>query len=240
VADLEIDYLSEPIITASQDKVYFLDREFLSHGKDHAISRAPHTPCLRHRVGSWWIDNDSDQNETIVRLWAKTSERKYDVPRHCSFALPDGEIELRVWDIERYVMVLTVSGSHPRTTRPGTHESGPGAITRDGLEDAEERVRTLFTEKPRTRTVLAALYREYLTAGAGAPRPLTREEARRCLSMDSPSSIDTALQDVQRAIWGEPGHADKIPVYLINRGLLKPEHQGMVPHRDCAHRRPGR
>lgn len=241
MADLKIDYLLfEAIIAAKQDEVYFLDRDFLSEGRDESISRMPNCPCLRHRVGSWWIDNDSDQNEALVRLWVKSGERKYDVPRRCSFALPDGEVELLVWDVKLYQVGLTVSDSDLRSTRPGAHKSNLDVITHIGREDADKHVRTLFAEKPRTRTVLAALYREYLTRGAAAPKPLTRKEASNCLSIQGLSQVDTALQDVQLAIWNELGHAEEVPGYLINRGLLKAEDQMLIPHRDCAHRRPGR
>ena len=92
MADLRIDFgRFSTVIDANPDQPYYLDREFLSGGEDTAISRAPNTPCLRHRVGTWWVDNDSDRNEAIVLLWSSNERQKFTVPRRCSFALSDGD-----------------------------------------------------------------------------------------------------------------------------------------------------
>jgi hypothetical protein len=232
MANLEIDYHIYSVFTVDEDTSLFLDREFLSRGEDLAVSRAPDAPCLRHRAGSWWIDNDSDRNEATVILWA--AEGKHEIPRQCSFALPDGEVELFPWDGERYKVALAVSGSDLDQTRPGSGRSRrPEPITLVGLEDADPRVQELFKQKPRTRTILAALYREYLTRGSSVPRPLSRDEVRQCMGFTTPAPVDSALQEVQRAIWGESGHADEVPGFLINRGHLKLEHQMVIPHREC-------
>ena len=142
VADLKIDYHRfEAIISADQDKTYYLDRLFLSDGDDESISRRPYAPCLRHRVGSWWVDNDSDRTEATVRLWVKSGSRKYDVPQQCSFALPDGEVEVLLWDVERYRVGLVIASSDVQQTRPAKVALDPfsqeGGMTLVGLLEAE-------------------------------------------------------------------------------------------------------
>jgi hypothetical protein len=236
VAVLSVNYLLYPPFIADEERPYFLDREFLSHGDDRQISRAPDAPCLRHRAGSWWVDNDSDRNEAVVTLWSSVTGRQT-IPRRCSFALPDGDVELFPWDGERYKVALTVSGSDHLQTRPGHQRTRRrSAVTVVGLGEADRRVADLFKNKPRTRTILAALYREYLTRGHAEPRTLTREEARKCMGFSTPAPVDSALQDVQRAIWGQLGHADEIPRFLVNHHHLKADDQMLIPHRHCGHR----
>jgi hypothetical protein len=237
VATLDIDYHLYPVFAADEDRTYFLDRDFLSHGEDRKLSRAPHSPCLRHRAGSWWIDNDSDRNEAVVALWSKDTGR-HRIPRQCSFALPDGDIELFPWDGEKYQIALRVAHSESDRTRPDADQSPPPtAKTQIGHLEADRRVTELFEQRPRTRTILAAIYREYLTRGHTTAKPLTRDEARRCMGLNTPAQIDQALQDVQRAIWDELGHSENVPQFLVHRDLLRPEDQMLIPHRDCAHAR---
>ena len=165
-------------------------------------------------------------------------QRRYDVPRQLSFRLPDGEVTVWVWH-EKYRLGLTVYGAHPVKNAPKTGDSDSG-VTQPGPQ-AEEDVRTLFRDKPRTKTILAALYREYLTPGFKEPKPLNRIEAMQCMGRpDAPHEVDTALQEVQRAIWGTLGQGVDVPRYLINRKLLVRADQGMIPHRGCPHARPGR
>lgn len=84
MANLEINYHLQPVITAEQHLSYFLDRHFLSEGEDLAISRAPDAPCLRHRSGSWWIDNDSDRNEATIIVQEAVAGR-HEIPRRLQF-----------------------------------------------------------------------------------------------------------------------------------------------------------
>ena len=234
MAELKIDYVHFSVFAADPAKDLFLDREFLSSGQDMTVSRAPNAPCLRHRDGNWWLDNDSGgPNEASVRVFTGGDNRRLDVPARLSFRLPDGENEVRVFKPE-YAVVLTVTGSRRLSSRAADPN-----MTEAGLPEAVAHVRALFRRKPRTKTVLAALYREYLTPGFAAPKALTRHQASECLGNSSPHEVDAALKDIQAAIWGKQGNGESVPQFLINRKLLSSEAQQLVPHRQCPHRRPG-
>ncbi|MGD9526613.1 MAG: hypothetical protein AB7I38_11985 [Dehalococcoidia bacterium] len=242
-AQLVIDYLPHhEVIQANPNRAYFFDREFVSNGQDRSISRRPHCPCLRYRAGSWWIDNDSDTTEAKLQIWIKAEKRKHEIPRRCSFALPDGEVEVRVWNVAKYpVALLTISGSDPAQTRPVPTEhlvyDSDNAITQPGLPDSDLRVVALFDEDPMVARQLVAYYREYFVSSPEDAEPLSREEVGRCFGK-SAHMIDSALRKVQRAIWGTGGgHTDEIPSYLINRGLLDPGLEALVPHYECGHKR---
>ncbi len=235
MAELKVDYVKfSTVFTADPARDLFLDRGFLSGGQDLTVSRAPNAPCLRHRDGNWWLDNDSgDPNEALVRVWTGLDNRRLDVPARLSFRLPEGENEVRIFKPE-YAVVLTVTGSRSLGGRVADPK-----VTEVGLPEAVVHVRALFHQKPRTKVVLAALYREYLTPGFAAPKPLTRHQASECLGNSNPHEVDAALKDIQAAIWGKQGNGESVPQFLINRKLLASVDQQLVPHRICPHRRPG-
>lgn len=239
---LEIDYLHHSeVIQAVPEQVYFLDREFVSNGADRSISRQPYAPCLRYRAGTWWIDNDSNTNEAVVRIWVKAEERKYELPQRCSFALPNGEVEVRVWDVREYpVILLTLSGTEPGWARPvpsgrGLYGADTEVTTPGKRPEADSNVRELFDQEPLIKVQLAAYCREYFVSSPEKPRPLSRADVGKCFGK-APHMIDGPLKRIQLAIWGELGHGEEVPGYLINRGLLKAEHQTNIPHWDCGHK----
>jgi hypothetical protein len=210
------------------DGPLFLDRQFL-RPHDRSVSRRPDAPVLLFRAGDWWLDNECRRLDSPT-VFSPSLGRRVDVPYGCSFRLRAGENELHLWKPE-YQLSLTVVGA----VDPIRDEPASGLPTVFGSPEADQKLRSLFHRSPHYKRVLAALYREYLTAGVDRPKELARQDAADCLGGET-NEVSDAKKAAMKAIWGENGHNDQLPHYLINRQFLTPADQTLVPHRRCNHR----
>ncbi|WP_026316519.1 hypothetical protein [Actinokineospora enzanensis] len=225
MAELIVDFhaLPEPRVVPPGEQLW-LDRDFLSDGRDERISRAPNAPFLRHMDGRWWLVNSRDK----LAVWVAAESLRFTVSERCAFPLPDGEAEVRLWE-ERVRLVVRDSAVWPEPRVDGPE-------TMIGLNGAAVRVALLLSRKPRHRAVLAAYYREYFTPGIESPKPLDRARTRLCMGLTSFTALERALNEVVTEIWGEPqGHRHELADYLIRERLLVAADQGLVPHRFCGH-----
>ncbi|MGW5746439.1 hypothetical protein [Amycolatopsis sp. NPDC003861] len=214
----------------------YLDREFFSGASGRvAISRRPNTPCLRYRAGDWWLDNDSTAHNGLLSVHFAGEPKRVQVPQRCSVRLPDGRAEVIAWNKECRLW-LAIEGSAHQGVKVGTPD---GERTEVGVPGAVLRVRELWQRVPVHRVILAAHYREYFTAGLHAPAPQGRTQTMRCMGQEKATQLDRALRETMDAVWGEQGHGEELPDYLISQHLLGPRDLHLVPHRACRHQRPG-
>ena len=210
------------------DQELHLDREFLSNGRDLAVSRAPNAPVLRSLGGRWWVMNPGG---AALAVFVADEGRRFAVAERCGFPLDDGSVTIHAWSAG-YTVRVTVRGS------PGWSPvlAGNGRSTQPGLPRATANVLDLFRAKPRHKAILAAHLRPYFQPGVDAPAPLDRPATARCMGLPSHTALEKALNDVSEAIWGmASGHRHEVPGYLIRHRLLLARDQGLVPHKACSH-----
>jgi hypothetical protein len=236
VAQLIVNYSPHPPFEVPVDRELYLDRHFLSGPQhDASISREPSAPCLRHRDGDWWLDNDATAHNAWVAVQVGDHLGRVVVPQRCSFRLSDGEVEVWVWKQE-YRLRLAVSGSALRLPVVAME----GDLTEAGVAGADLRVSALWRRSPIHQVVLAAHYRAYFVAGLELPKPQSRDATLRCMGHHTATQLTRALRETMYAVWQEQGHGEELPEYLISRRLLTIADLELVPHASCAHPRPHR
>lgn len=225
-----VTYRVTPPILLTESHELYLDRQFLTAGRDASISRAPNAPLLCHVDGRWFLRNDPGMP---LSVYVVAQGRRFPVPERCWFRFDDGLAHILAWE-PSFRIDIAVEGSEA-LPQPAPR---PGIQTQVGVPGAVLRVQDLLLRRPRHKAVLAAYYREFFQPGIASPHPLDRAATLRCLGLTSYTALEKALNDVSETIWGDSaGHRHELPMFLIRHHVLRVHDQGLVPHKACAHGR---